>query len=207
MASEIICTDGIDIVPLSRWNAPPNGNIEGVRRSVHFNPNIDKIDLQGHKIENLVLAYTPGGILVHYIPKKWQQKLANKYTGSTQFLENQINAGKISAGMTIHRNYNDILFWGTRTYSEGPERIHYFRSPKGKINDFIFLLGKSKASQFKTWDNGRIIFLGANAKEEKNRKDRDVLCLYQRCIWMEVQQLLDQTKQEKDTEMSLSEVL
>ena len=170
MGSEIICTDGIDIVPLSRWNAPPNGNIGGVRRSVHFNPNIDKIDLQGHKIENLVLAYTPGGVLVHYIPKKWQKKLANKYTGSTQFLENQISAGKISAGMTIHRNYNDILFWGTRTYSEGPERIHYFRSPKGTTNDFIFLLGKSKVNQFKTWDNGRIIFLGANAKAEKNQK-------------------------------------
>ena len=103
---EFVCTSGVDTIPLSRWDSPKDGSISGVRWSRFFDPKVDIIDLQGHKIEDLVVVRASFGILIHYIPKAWQIKLAEKYTGHADFLT------KERRGFNS-RNYNDIAFWGS----------------------------------------------------------------------------------------------
>ena len=68
---EFVCTSGVDTIPLSRWDSPKDGSISGVRWSRFFDPKVDIIDQQGHKIEDLVVVQPNFGILVHYIPKAW----------------------------------------------------------------------------------------------------------------------------------------
>ena len=172
MANEVICTSGIDTISLSRWDSPANGNISGIRRSKFFDPKVDKIDLQGHKIEDLTVVNSSIGVLIHYIPQKWQIKLADNYTGILDFSYKEI-VGTIPEGGSISRNYNDIIFWGSRPYSEGPERVHTFNSPDGSAEDFVFLLSNSRAEQFKTWDSDKIIFLGAKQKKTASPQDGD----------------------------------
>ena len=111
-----------------------------------------------------MVVHASFGILIHYIPKAWQIKLAEKYTGHAVFIT------KERRGFNS-RNYNDIAFWGSRPYLEGPERVHTFASPKGTIKDFVSLLSKSKTEQFKTWGTEGIIFLGVRQKESTSYQD------------------------------------
>ena len=166
MPNEFTCTSGIDTIPLSRWDNPVDGSISGIRRSRFFDPKVDRIDLQGHKIEDLVVVDAGYGILIHYIPKAWQVKLAEKYKSFDDFAFKEVKG-------VISRNYNDIVFWGTRIAAEGPERVHTFYSPEGSTADFVFLLSKSKTEQFKTWTNDRIIFLGTKRKKAASPQDGD----------------------------------
>ena len=165
MSSQVDCTSGVDTIPLSRWDSPKDGSDSGITFSRFFDPKVDKIDLQGNNIEDLVVVQAlNGGIFIHYIPRAWQVKLAEKYTGHADFIT------KERRGFGS-RNYNDIAFWGSRPYFEGPERLHTFASPKGTIKDFVFLLSNSKAEQFKTWGNEGIIFLGIRQKESTSDQD------------------------------------
>jgi len=152
-------TEGIDTVYLQRCEENYAAPV-----TTSFNPKIDKINLQGYKSEDLAIVNYTDGVLIHYIPKKWQIDLARDYEGMDEFIIEQINTGKFTPGVAIQRNYDDITFWGTRPYSDGRERAHTFRSPEGSLDDFVFLVSNSDINQFNTWDNGKIVFLGSKKK-------------------------------------------
>ena len=134
MPSEFICTSGIDTISLSRWDNPVDGSISGIRRSRFFDPKVDRIDPQGHKIEDLVVVNASYGILIHYIPKAWQVKLAEKYKSFDDFANLRRS---VTRGCHYSRNYNDIVFWGTRIAAEGRmERVTYLLLIRRKCRRF-----------------------------------------------------------------------
>ena len=175
MACDIECTPDSDIVLAKPWNGDPNAYTDFDKyMSKGFDPKIDQIDLQGLKTEDLIVADSGNGdIFIHYIPKQWQSKLASQHTGFLDFFNHQVDTGRLTPGASVKRDYNDIVFWGSRPFSEGAERTHTFKSPEGTAEDFVYLLSQSTTDNFKTWDDGGIVFLGANQQKTASSQASD----------------------------------